>query len=63
MQYEGSIDLVTGKMKIFYCRFSRFSTFYGKKHDLSDKKKFVCHAPLPPFAKICTTPTGYTLAS
>jgi hypothetical protein len=38
MEYVGSIGLVTGKMKIFYCWFLRFSTFYGKKHDLSDKK-------------------------
>jgi hypothetical protein len=31
MEYEGSIGLVTGKMKIFYWLFSRFSTFYGLK--------------------------------
>jgi hypothetical protein len=46
MEYEGSIGLVTGKVLSI-----------AKKHDLSDKKFFVCHAPLPPFAKICTTPT------
>jgi hypothetical protein len=28
MEYEGSIGLVTRKMKNFYCRFSRFRTFY-----------------------------------
>jgi hypothetical protein len=37
MEYEGSIGLVTEKMKKNYCWFSRFSTFYGKKHDLTDK--------------------------
>jgi hypothetical protein len=29
MEYEGNIGLETGKMKIFDCRFSHFSTFYG----------------------------------
>jgi hypothetical protein len=28
MQYEGSNGLVSGKMRIFFCRFSRFMTFY-----------------------------------
>jgi hypothetical protein len=29
MEYEGSIGFVSRKMKIFYCWFSRFRTFYG----------------------------------
>jgi hypothetical protein len=41
----------------------------AKNHDLSDKKNSVCHAPLPlpltlplpPFAKICTTPSASPL--
>jgi hypothetical protein len=34
----------------------------AKKHDFSDKKNSVCHAPLPlPFAKICTTPIASPL--
>jgi hypothetical protein len=61
MEYEGSIGLVTEKMKFFYCWFSLLNTFYGKKHDLSEKKISVCHAPLPPFAKICTTSTASPL--
>jgi hypothetical protein len=47
MEYEGSIGFVMRKMKKKYCWFSRFRTFYGQKHDLSDKKISVCHAPLP----------------
>jgi hypothetical protein len=37
--------------------------FMAKKHDLSDKNISVCHAPLPlpPFAKICTTPRASSL--
>jgi hypothetical protein len=29
MEYEGSIGFVSRKMKIFYCLFSRFRTFYS----------------------------------
>jgi hypothetical protein len=60
MEYEGSIGLVTGKMKKIVADFHVLVLFMTKKHDFRDKKKFVCHAPLP-FAKICTTPTASPL--
>jgi hypothetical protein len=56
MDYEESIGLVTGKM-FFYCRFSRFRTFYGLKHDLSEKKMF----RLSRAGVICATPTASPL--
>jgi hypothetical protein len=48
MEYEGSIGIVSRKMKKIYCRFSRFRTFIAKKLDLSENFFSVCHAPLPP---------------
>jgi hypothetical protein len=44
MEYEGSIGLVTGKLKIFIADFHVFVLFMAKKHDLSDKKISICHA-------------------
>jgi hypothetical protein len=38
MAYEGSIGLMSRKMKKNYCWFSRFMTFMAQKHDLSKKK-------------------------
>jgi hypothetical protein len=38
MEYEGSIGLVSRKMKIFYCFFHVLGLFMAKKHDLSKKK-------------------------
>jgi hypothetical protein len=37
IEYKGSIDLLSRKMKNNYCLFSRFRTFKAKKHDLSEK--------------------------
>jgi hypothetical protein len=37
MEYEGSIGLVTRKMKIFIADFHVLGLFMTKKHDLSDK--------------------------
>jgi hypothetical protein len=52
MEYEGSIGFVMRKMKIFIAYFNVLGLFMAKKHDLSDKKISVCHAPLPlPYAK------------
>jgi hypothetical protein len=47
MEYEGSIGFVMRKMKIFIADFLVSGLFMAKKHDLSDKKNSVCHAPLP----------------
>jgi hypothetical protein len=57
MEYEGSVGLVTGKINIFNCWFSRFSRYFLWQKNMSDNFFSVCHAPLPlpPFAKICTT--------
>jgi hypothetical protein len=60
MEYEGSIGLVTGKMKIFIADFHVLVLFLATKLDLSDKKCSVCQAPC---AKICTTPTASLLTS
>jgi hypothetical protein len=64
MKYEGSIGLVSRKMKKIIADFHVLGLFMAKKHDLSDKTISVCHAPsppLPPFAQICVTPTASTL--
>jgi hypothetical protein len=55
MECEGSIGLVTGKMKKKIADFHVLVLFMAKKHNLSDKKNSVCHAPLP-FAYIFATP-------
>jgi hypothetical protein len=47
MEYDGSIGLVTGKMIFFIADFHVLVLFMAKKHDLSDKKNSICHAPLP----------------
>jgi hypothetical protein len=47
MEYEGSVGLVTGKMKIFIADFHVLVLFMAKKHDLSDNFFSVCHAPFP----------------
>jgi hypothetical protein len=60
MEYEVSIGLVTEKMIFFITDFHVLVLFMAKKHDLSDKKISVCHAPLP-FVNICTTPTASPL--
>jgi hypothetical protein len=55
MEYEGSIGFVTGKMKKNIADFHVLVLFMTKN------MIFVCHAPLPPFTKICTTPTASPL--
>jgi hypothetical protein len=63
MEYEGSIGLVTRKMKKkMIADFDVLGLFMAKTHDLSINFVFVCHAPLPlpSFAKIYTTPTAYS---
>jgi hypothetical protein len=47
MEYEGSIGFVVRKMQIFIADFHVLGLYMAEKHDLSDKKKSVCHAPLP----------------
>jgi hypothetical protein len=48
MEYEGNIGFVTGKMKKkFFADFHVLELFMAKKHDLSEKKFSVCHAPSP----------------
>jgi hypothetical protein len=42
MEYEGSIGFVMRNAD-----FHVLGLFMAKKHDLSDKKNSVCHAPLP----------------
>jgi hypothetical protein len=46
MEYEGSIGFATGKIKFFIADFHVLGLFIPKKHDLSKKKIFVCHAPV-----------------
>jgi hypothetical protein len=54
------------KLKNFFAYFHFLGLFVGKKHDLSEKKNSVCHAPLPlplplpplPYTKICIPPTA-----
>jgi hypothetical protein len=45
MEYEGSIGLVSRKMKKTIADFHVLGLFLAKKHDLS-KKNSICHAPL-----------------
>jgi hypothetical protein len=47
MEYEGSIGFVMRKIKNFITDFHVLGLFMAKKHDLSNKKISVCHAPLP----------------
>jgi hypothetical protein len=47
MEYEGSIGFVMRKIKKIIADFHVLGLFMAKKHDLSDKKISVCHAPLP----------------
>jgi hypothetical protein len=47
MEYEGSFGFVSRKMKFFIADFHVLGLFMVKKHDLSEKKISVCHAPLP----------------
>jgi hypothetical protein len=54
MEYEGSIGFVMRKVNFLIADFHVSGHFKAKKHDLSDKKISVCHAPLPlplPYAK------------
>jgi hypothetical protein len=52
------------KMKIFIADFHVLGLFMAKKHDLSDKKISVCHAPLAVgVRKIYTSPTGLALSA
>jgi hypothetical protein len=47
MEYEGSIGLVSRKMKKkIIADFHVLALFMAKKQDLSEKKKSVCHEPL-----------------
>jgi hypothetical protein len=52
MEYEGSFGFVSTKMKKkIIADFHVLGLFMAKKHDLSEKKFSVRHAPLPlPFA-------------
>jgi hypothetical protein len=51
MEYEGSIGLVTGKMKKKNITdFHVLVLLLAKKHDLSDNFFSVCHAQLPAVA-------------
>jgi hypothetical protein len=45
MEYEGIIDIVT--WNFFIADFHVLGLFIAKKHDLSEKKNSVCHAPGP----------------
>jgi hypothetical protein len=48
MEYEGSFGFVSRKMKKkIIADFHVLGLFMAKKHDLSEKKISVCHAPLP----------------
>jgi hypothetical protein len=47
MEYEGSLGFVSRKMIFFISDFNVLGIFMAKKHDLSEKKFSVCHAPLP----------------
>jgi hypothetical protein len=52
MEYEGSIGFVMRKINFFFADFHVLGLFMAIKHDKSDKKNSVCHAPLPlPYAK------------
>jgi hypothetical protein len=46
MEYEGSIGLVSRKIKKNLADFHVLGLFILKKHNVNEKK-FVCHAPLP----------------
>jgi hypothetical protein len=60
MEYEGSIGFVSRKMKFFIADFHVLGLFMAKKHDLSEKKISVCHAPraVAVERKICATLTA-----
>jgi hypothetical protein len=47
MEYEGSIGFEMRKMKKIIADFHVLRLFMAQKHDVSDKKISVCHAPLP----------------
>jgi hypothetical protein len=47
MEYEGSFGFESRKMKKIIADFHVLGLFMAKKHDLSEKKISVCHAPLP----------------
>jgi hypothetical protein len=48
MEYEGSIGFVSRKMKKNnIADFHVLGLFITKQHNLSDKKKYVCHTQLP----------------
>jgi hypothetical protein len=47
MEYEGSIGFVMRKMQKKFADCHVLGLFLAKKHDLSDKKNSVYHAPLP----------------
>jgi hypothetical protein len=51
MEYEGSFGFVSRKMKKIIADLHVLGLFMAKKHDLSEKKISVCHAPLPLNAK------------
>jgi hypothetical protein len=47
MEFEGSIGFVSRKMKFFIADFHVLGLYMAKKHDLSQNKISVCHAPGP----------------
>jgi hypothetical protein len=59
MKYEGSIGLVSRKMKKIIADFHVLGLFMAKKHDLREKKNSVCHAPL--LDEICLAATEVAL--
>jgi hypothetical protein len=62
MEYKGSIGFVSRKMNFFIADFHVLGFFMAKKHDLSEKKISVCHAPLPPVLdEICLDATEVAL--
>jgi hypothetical protein len=48
MEYEGSIGFMSRKMEKKIADFQGLGLFMAKKHDLSEIKISVCHAPGPP---------------
>jgi hypothetical protein len=57
MEYdEGSIGLLSRKMKKKIAHFHILGLFMTKSNDLSDKKNSVHHAPLPKFVSTLAQP-------
>jgi hypothetical protein len=61
MEYEGSIGLVSRKMKKIIADFHVLGLFIAKKHDLSEKKIRLSRAVVAVVGKIWVTPTAFPL--